>query len=114
MGSNWDELDGQGNPQHTNVYRNGPTLTTYVYSQSKWFYAFNDWLGNKRVTTDAARTATETCLSLPFGDALNCSSGIDASEHHFTGKERDAETGFASGNDYFGARYYGSSTGENP
>jgi RHS repeat-associated protein len=28
-------------------------------------------------------------------------------EHHFTGKERDAE----SGNDYFGARYYGSSMG---
>src|SRR5580658_9813473 len=27
--------------------------------------------------------------------------------HHFTGKERDAE----SGNDYFGARYYGSSMG---
>jgi RHS repeat-associated protein len=29
------------------------------------------------------------------------------SEHHFTGKERDAE----SGNDYFGARYYASSMG---
>jgi RHS repeat-associated protein len=74
-------------------------------------YAFNDWLGSKRVTTDPARTMTETCLSLPFGDALNCSGGIDPSEHHFTGKERDAETGFASGNDYFGTRYYGSSMG---
>jgi len=30
-----------------------------------------------------------------------------AFEHHFTGKERDAE----SGNDYFGARYYASSMG---
>jgi RHS repeat-associated protein len=74
-------------------------------------YAFSDWLGTKRVTTDPARTMTETCLSLPFGDALNCSGSIDPSEHHFTGKERDAETGFASGNDYFGARYYGSSIG---
>jgi len=27
--------------------------------------------------------------------------------HHFTGKERDSE----SGNDYFGARYYASSMG---
>jgi RHS repeat-associated protein len=50
-------------------------------------------------------------LSLPFGDALNCSGGIDPSEHHFTGKERDSETGPASGNDYFGARYYASSMG---
>jgi RHS repeat-associated protein len=31
----------------------------------------------------------------------------DATEHHFTGKERDTE----SGNDYFGARYYASSMG---
>jgi RHS repeat-associated protein len=30
-----------------------------------------------------------------------------ATEHHFTGKERDAE----SGNDYFGARYYASAMG---
>ena len=29
----------------------------------------------------------------------------------FTGKERDVETGVANGNDYFGARYYASSTG---
>ena len=31
----------------------------------------------------------------------------DATEHHFTGKERDTE----SGNDYFGARYYSSAMG---
>jgi RHS repeat-associated protein len=31
----------------------------------------------------------------------------DATEHHFTGKERDSE----SGNDYFGARYYASTMG---
>ena len=29
----------------------------------------------------------------------------------YTGKERDTESGFANGNDYFGARYYGSSAG---
>ena len=32
---------------------------------------------------------------------------MDATEHHFTGKERDTE----SGNDYFGARYYSSAMG---
>jgi RHS repeat-associated protein len=106
-GEQLDELDLQGNPQHSNVYANGQLLATYVYSQSDWIYAFNDWLGTKRVTTNAARTTTETCLSLPFGDALNCSGGIDPSEHHFTGKERDQE----SGNDYFGARYYASAMG---
>ncbi|MGB7984008.1 MAG: RHS repeat-associated core domain-containing protein [Terracidiphilus sp.] len=45
---------------------------------------------------------------MPYGDALppapigNCY--VDATEHHFTGKERDSE----SGNDDFGARYYSS------
>jgi RHS repeat-associated protein len=93
------------------VYANGRLLATYVFSQSDWMYAFNDWLGTKRVTTNASGTMTQTCQSLPFGDALNCSGGIDPSEHHFTGKERDTESGFASGNDYFGARYYASFTG---
>ena len=48
-----------------------------------------------------------TCQSLPFGNALNCSGGPDSAELHFSGKERDAE----SGNDYFEARYYASSMG---
>jgi hypothetical protein len=35
----------------------------------------------------------------PFGDYLSQSgSGTDATEQHYTGKERDSE----SGNDYFG------------
>ena len=46
------------------------------------------------------------CQSLPFGDGLVI-TGSDATEHHFTGKERDTE----SGNDYFEARYYSSSMG---
>jgi RHS repeat-associated protein len=49
-----------------------------------------------------------TWKSDPFGSyLLGNGSGVDATEHHFTGKERDAE----SGNDYFGARYYGSGIG---
>jgi RHS repeat-associated protein len=48
----------------------------------------------------------------PFGDGLNTipvsnTDAADATEHHFTGKERDIE----SGNDYFGARYYASTMG---
>jgi RHS repeat-associated protein len=50
----------------------------------------------------------ETCSSLPFGDALSCTNNLQfPTEHHFTGKERDTESGL----DYFGARYYASNTG---
>jgi len=47
--------------------------------------------------TSASGNEEERCYSYPFGDGLNC-TGADATEHHFTGKERDQE----SGNDYFG------------
>jgi RHS repeat-associated protein len=56
--------------------------------------------------TNASGNNPELCYSYPFGDGLSCTSQ-DATEHHFTGKERDTE----SGNDYFGKRYYGSSMG---
>jgi RHS repeat-associated protein len=60
------------------------------------------------VLTSGTGAVEETCSSLAFGDGLNCSgSGADATEHHFTGKERDAESGL----DYFGARYYASTAG---
>jgi len=36
-----------------------------------------------------------------------CANTACFSRYHFTGKERDTE----SGNDYFGARYYASNTG---
>jgi RHS repeat-associated protein len=80
-------------------------------------------LGTRRAQTDYAGVLEQTCSSrgphgqvfvhgvesLPFGDGLACSGGnLQApTEHHFTGKERDTE----SGNDYFGARYYASSMG---
>lgn len=43
-------------------------------------------------------------MSLPFGDGPNC---LGATEHFFTGKERDTELGL----DYFSSRYYGNSMG---
>lgn len=49
----------------------------------------------------------QTCSRLPFGDGLACTGSTQyPTEQHFTGKERDAE----SGNDYFGARYYASNS----
>jgi len=100
------ELDGSGNWQHTNLFAGGRLLATYD-TRGQHFH-FTDWLGTRRAQTTAAGVSEEQCQSLPFGDGLSCSgSGVDATEHHFTGKERDGE----SGNDYFGARYYSSTVG---
>ena len=71
-----------------------------------------DWLGTSRVRTDYQYTSShgfwigQSCTSLPFGDGLNCSSP-NYFALHFTGKERDSESGL----DNFGARYMGSSLG---
>lgn len=46
-------------------------------------------------------------MSYPFGDGLSCTGGPDATEQHFTGKERDSESGL----DYFRARYMTSDLG---
>ncbi len=64
-----------------------------------------DWLGTERARTSQAGSVTGSYTSLPYGDALAPTG--DADPIHFTGKERDAE----SGNDYFGARYYASTMG---
>jgi RHS repeat-associated protein len=108
------EMDGDGNWQHTNVYAGGQLVATYkndglagqAVSAGVHFH-LADWLGTNRVQLTSGGQSEETCQSLPFGDALNCNGVADATEHHFTGKERDAESGL----DYFGARYYGSSMG---
>jgi len=75
-------------------------------------YYLADPLGTKRVQANITGQTEETCQSLPFGDNLSCSqtalaTADDATEHHFTQKEHDVE----SGNDYFGARYYSSTVG---
>ncbi len=89
--------------QHTNVWAGGKLLATYD-NDGLHFY-FNDPLGTRRAQTDYAGVVEQTCQSLPFGDGESC--GPTPTEHLFTGKERDAE----SGNDYFEARYYSSSMG---
>jgi RHS repeat-associated protein len=93
---------------HTNVYAAGALIATYDATGKGLHFYFNDPLGTRRAQTDAAGVLEQTCASLPFGDALSCTgSTTTPTEHHFTGKERDTE----SGNDYFGARYFASSMG---
>ncbi len=103
---------------HTNAFSGGKIQATY-HDTGTYFY-LGDWLGTKRAEVGQMLNANNTAqlcaaafTSLPYGDGLTTvalpgySSCIDATEHHFTGKERDNE----SGNDYFEARYYASSMG---
>jgi RHS repeat-associated protein len=98
-------------PAHTNVWAGGQLASTYSnadpinYPAGILYFHLTDWLGTRRVLTDQSGNLAQTCDSLPFGDGESCPT--TPTEHLFTGKERDAE----SGNDYFGARYYASSMG---
>ena len=104
------ELDGSGNWQRTHVYGAGKELAKY--DQDGVHFDFTDWLGTRRMQGGATGSLEETCRSLPYGDSLQCfgpdgQPNSDLSGHHFTGKERDAESGL----DYFGARYMSSNMG---
>jgi RHS repeat-associated protein len=110
------ELSGTGTWKHSNAWPGGHLDATYDTLGLHFHIA--DPLGSRRVQTNAAGVVEEWYESLPFGDGLtpvpnpnclpanNCYSE-DPTENHFTGKERDTE----SGNDYFEARYYSSSMG---
>jgi RHS repeat-associated protein len=89
--------------QHTNVYANGELIATEDNTEAHFY--LNDWLGTRRVQTNYLGVSEQKCSSLPYGDAETCAP--TPTENLFTGKERDSE----SGNDYFGARYYGSTMG---
>ena len=102
---------GTSNWVHTNAFSGGKIQATYDGTDTTFY--LGDWLGTKRVEVGASGCAT-AYASLAYGDGLTTVSlpgytacASDATEHHFTGKERDTE----SGNDYFGARYYASSMG---
>jgi RHS repeat-associated protein len=94
------------NPQFNQAQYNPSTPTVDPPSLAMPSFRLTDWLGTMRATTDAWGVVQSTCTGLPFGDGVACSGDIP-DPHHFTGKERDTE----SGNDYFGARYYSSSMG---
>jgi len=101
---------------HTNVMAPGLSATYDADGSGKTegslYFHLSDWLGTRRQQTDYAGNPLLNFTGLPYGDGLTTipvsnTDAADATEHHFTGKERDSE----SGNDYFGARYYASSMG---
>ncbi len=103
-----NELNASRALQHVNVFSGQHLIGTWNPAAGKVYYAYSDWLGTKRYEADGAGTYVNSWTSLPFGDNETAlGTGTDATEHHFTGKEHDAESGL----DYFQARYYQSQTG---
>jgi len=90
---------------HTNAWAAGKLLGTYDTTAVGLHFYLTDPLGTRRVQTTAGGVPEQTCSSLPFGDGETCST--TPTEHLFTGKERDTESGL----DYFFARYYSSAMG---
>jgi RHS repeat-associated protein len=105
--SNWIT----NSPSYAEYYANGwHFLSEYInaaHTTSTMYFEHSDWLGTERMRSDINGNIYETCSSLPFGDNLNCVGPTDVSPMHFTGKERDPESGL----DNFGARYYANTMG---
>ena len=119
-GEQLTQFDGAGTWQRTNIYAAGKLIGTYdlANGQPALHFHLADPLDTRRMQVSgmfATLGQPETDFqSLPFGDNLTsnpdpyaASTANDSTPLHFTGKERDAE----SGNDYFGARYYASAMG---
>jgi RHS repeat-associated protein len=71
-------------------------------------FSHSDWLGTERVRTTNTGAVCESIASLPFGDGQTTTGACyQSSPLHFTGKERDTESGL----DNFEARYNSSSLG---
>jgi RHS repeat-associated protein len=120
-GEQFTELNGTGSPIHSNMFLPAGMIATYDFVHGTLHIAFSDQVGTKRVQAAIVKSGTSVTATselqfqmLPFGNdrtntfaGTSVGSGADATEHHFTGKERDSE----SGNDYFPARYYTSTMG---
>jgi len=100
------ETNGSGALQRAEIYAGARHLATW--SGNATYFNHADWLGTERVRSNSSGTVCETITSLPFGDGMATSGNCgDPSPDHFTGKERDTESGL----DMFGARYYASTVG---
>lgn len=86
------------------VYAGGRHIATYYGGTT--YFAHTSWLGDERVHSNLSDGTQDSCANLPYGDDLTCPI-YGVTPLHFTGKERDTE----SGNDYFGARFYSSTMG---
>ena len=97
---------------------NGTITSEYIFSQGKRiarrdvttgsvYYYFEDMLGSSSVLSTSTGAVENESDYYPFGGESVITQNLTNQKFKFTGKERDTE----SGNDYFGARYFGSSMG---
>jgi RHS repeat-associated protein len=100
------EANASGNWLRAEIYAGDRHLATWASNATYFNHA--DLLGTERARSNSSGARCETIASLPFGDGQTIAGSCgDPSPNHFTGKERDPESGL----DYFGARYYGSNMG---
>ena len=100
------EVNSSGGWIRGEVYAGGAHLATYNNQTTYFIHA--DWLGTERVRTTVAGASCETIASLPFGDGMTTTGSCsDISPMHFTGKERDSESGL----DHFQFRNFASTMG---
>jgi len=66
------------------------------------YFYHGDHIGSSSWITDGNGDVNQHLAYMPFGEAFVNERNTNDIRFKFTGKERDAETGF----DYFGARYY--------
>jgi RHS repeat-associated protein len=110
---------GTGSDPLSETDLSGDVLNTYIFFNGQRVarndsagvhYYFSDHLGSHAVVENATGSVCEQDIDYyPYGgQEFDYCSGTSVPQHYkFTGKERDSE----SGNDYFGARYYGSNIG---
>jgi RHS repeat-associated protein len=116
--------DPQGHLVHTEAPNTGTGWRGEVfagnrhlasYANGNLIFAHSDWLGTERNRdlpdpNNPQYPSNQNITSLPFGDWLDNTLGIpnnDWTPLNFTGQYHDFETDL----DYFGARYYASTTG---
>jgi RHS repeat-associated protein len=100
------EVNSSGGWNRGEVYADDNHIATY--NDGTTYFIHRDWLGTERVRSNVPGVACESIGSLPFGDGMTTTGSCsDISPMHFTGKQRDYESGL----DNFGARYNSSNIG---
>jgi RHS repeat-associated protein len=89
------------------IYFNGSRIARVDRPSGEVHYYFSNHLGSHTMVTSATGACEQDIEYFPYGGVITDHCPNVAQHYKFTGKERDTE----SGNDYFGARYYGSSMG---
>ncbi len=89
------ELNASGAWERGEIYAGGRHIASYANSTT--YFDHNDSLNTARVRTGVSGAVSQTCANWPFGNDLNC-SGTGGSPLHFTGQERDQESGLDNRN----------------